>query len=720
MSELDKELPANRLAEEKSPYLLQHAHNPVDWYPWGEEAFEKARRDDKPIFLSIGYSTCHWCHVMERESFENAVTAGLMNDLFVNIKVDREERPDVDHVYMTAVQALTGHGGWPLSVWLTPDLKPFFGGTYFPPESHYGRPGFPEILQSIGQTWVEKRSQIDGSANQIYRTLAQQASSFGLVEEFSFDSRRDHFEQILDKGYFQIAQSYDARQGGFGQAPKFPRPVTFNFLFRYWARTEEGPALDMTLDTLRKMWAGGMFDHLGGGFHRYSVDDFWRIPHFEKMLYDQAQLACSFLDAFQISSQSFFETVARDTLEYVLRDMTDSQGGFYSAEDADSAPDPERPDHKEEGAFYLWTSEEIDQALATDEAARFKEIFGIVEAGNSISDPTGELGNRNVLYQALSVGQAARRFKQSAEEIEALIDRGKQSLLEVRGQRLRPHLDDKIITAWNGLMISAFSRAASILGESRYLEAASRAAEFVVNELCDTESATLLRRFREGEARHPAHLEDYAFLVQGFLDLYESDFEIRWLELAVNLTETQNRLFWDEATTSFFATSGEDPSIILRAREVHDGAEPSGSAVAAANLLRLAWILDRREWRQMAEQVFGSVSRLLETSPISMPQMLTSIDFALEPPRQIVIVGEPDSEDTRRLLEVVGERFLPHKILLMTGSQETPVLGKAAEFYGSLERLEGKATAYVCENYACRLPTNDPAVLASILDSRID
>jgi uncharacterized protein YyaL (SSP411 family) len=716
MSELDKELPANRLAEEKSPYLLQHAHNPVDWFPWGEEAFARARREDKPIFLSIGYSTCHWCHVMERESFENQATAELMNELFVNIKVDREERPDVDRVYMTAVQALTGHGGWPLSVWLTPELKPFFGGTYFPPQSHYGRPGFPEILQSIGQTWQEKRAQVDGSAEKIYQTLARQESSIGSAEESSFASLRDTFEQVLDKGYFQLAQSYDAQHGGFGRAPKFPRPATFGFLFRYWARTEEGPALDMTLNTLRKMWAGGMVDHLGGGFHRYSVDDYWRIPHFEKMLYDQAQLACSYLEAYQITAQTFFEEVVRETLEYVMRDLTDPAGGFYSAEDADSAPDPERPDEKEEGAFYMWTAAEVERVLGEEDATPFMEIFGITEAGNSITDPTGELGARNVLYQALSVGQAARKLERSPQEIEELVERGKRALLEARGRRLRPHLDDKIITAWNGLMISAFSRAASGLGESRYLEAANRAAGFVARELCDQESATLLRRFRDGEARHPAHLEDYAFLVQGLLDLYEAGFDARWLDLAVRLTETQNGLFWDGATASFYATSGDDPSIILRTREVHDGAEPSGSSVAAGNLLRLAWILDRPEWRRMAEQATGSVSSLLETSPISMPQMLAAVDFALQPPQQIVIAGETDAEDTRQMLEVVTRRFLPHKILLRVGGQEGAVPGKATEFYRSLERLEGKATAYVCENYACQLPTNDPSTLESILD----
>ena len=707
---------ANRLIEEKSPYLLQHAHNPVDWHPWGEEAFAKARQEDKPIFLSIGYSTCHWCHVMEHESFENEAIAQLMNELFVNIKVDREERPDVDRVYMTTVQALTGHGGWPLSVWLTPELKPFFGGTYFPPQPHLGRPGFPEILRSIGQTWVEKREQVEGSAEKIYAGLAQQSSVVGSGEGVSKNAQSDLLRDSLSKGFLQLGRSYDPDQGGFSQAPKFPRPATFNFLLRHWARTGDKGALNMTLNTLRKMWEGGMYDHLGGGFHRYSVDAYWRIPHFEKMLYDQAQLVISYLEAFQITGDRFFAGVAADVLEYVLRDMTDPAGGFYSAEDADSAPDSEQPDQKEEGAFYMWTADEMEQALSAEDQGVFAALFGISEVGNSITDPTGELGNRNVLYHALTVDQASQRFGRTASEVEAIVGRGKQALLEARDRRLRPHLDDKIITAWNGLMISAFSSAAQVLDEERYLEAARRAAEFIASELFDKESGKLLRRYRDGEARHPAHLEDYAFLTQGLLDLYEAGFEGRWLELATRLTETQNQLFWNSEGGGFFDTSGDDTSIILRTREVHDGAEPSGSSVAASNLLRLGWILDREDWRQLAGETLASVGGPLEVSPIVMPQMLVTADRALDPPRQIVIAGSQEGEDTRALARVVWKRFLPTKILLLTAGQGESQLGKAAEFYDSLERLEGKATAYVCENYACQLPTNEAATLASLLD----
>ncbi|MGB6641248.1 MAG: thioredoxin domain-containing protein, partial [Thermoanaerobaculia bacterium] len=501
---------ANRLIDEKSPYLLQHAHNPVDWYPWGEEAFEKARQEDKPIFLSIGYSTCHWCHVMERESFENEKIAALMNELYVNIKVDREERPDVDRVYMTTVQALTGHGGWPLSVWLTPNLKPFFGGTYFPPEPLHGRPGFPETLQSISDTWKQRRQEVEASSEKIFQTLTQQGTASIGADGIAAGERAESLNAALDRGYAQFSRSFDGDQGGFSSAPKFPRPSTFNFLLRYWARSGKGPALRMTLDTLEKMWAGGMYDHLGGGFHRYSVDAFWRVPHFEKMLYDQAQLVLSYLEAFQITGDRFFAEVATNILDYVLRDMTDSAGGFYSAEDADSAMDPARPDEKEEGAFYIWTRDEITEILDGDTAPVLLDTFGVTEAGNSISDPTGELGNRNVLYQALTSAQAAQRFDRSETEITEVLERGKAALLEARAQRPRPHLDDKIITAWNGLMISAFARASRVVDDDRYITAATRAAEFLEEELYDRDSDTLLRRYRDGEARHPAHLEDYA------------------------------------------------------------------------------------------------------------------------------------------------------------------------------------------------------------------
>ncbi len=710
---------SNRLIAEKSPYLLQHAYNPVDWYPWGEEAFAAARQQGKPIFLSIGYSTCHWCHVMERESFEDPEIAGLMNDLFINIKVDREERPDIDRVYMTTVQALTGHGGWPLSVWLTPDLEPFFGGTYFPPRSHYGRPGFPEILRSIGETWRQRRDHVEASAEKIVRALGQQDAAFGAAAAFRFADRSNHIVEALDRGYAQLARSYDRELGGFSEAPKFPRPSVFWFLLRHWARTGEPAALEMTLETLRKMWAGGDYDHLGGGFHRYSVDAYWRIPHFEKMLYDQAQMVVSLIEAHQITAETFFADVAREVLDYVLRDLTDPDGGFYSAQDADSAVTHEHPQEKEEGAFYLWTREEVVAALGEQEATVFIDLFGISEAGNAISDPTGELGHRNVLYRALTAEQAARRFDRSPDEIEAIRDRGMEALRRLRRERPRPHLDDKVITAWNGLMISAFARAGAVLGERRYTAAAARAATFVETRLFDPQAGRLWRRYRDGEARHPAQLEDYALLVQGLLDLWEGSFDPRWLKWAIALTETQRSLFADASGGGFFDTSGEDASVILRTREVHDGAEPSGNAVAASNLFRLAALLDRPEWKAAAERTIGAVERLLVASPISMPQMMATIGWALESPRQIVIVGTGEAPDTRAMLAEVERRFLPFRVLVLADGRLDRDLGPAIALYDSLEEIDGRATAYVCENFACQLPTNDPETLAAQLDEGV-
>jgi hypothetical protein len=655
---------------------------------------------------------------MERESFENEEIAALMNKLYVNIKVDREERPDVDRVYMTTVQALTGQGGWPMSVWLTPDLKPFYGGTYFPPVSHHGRPGFPEILQSISDTWSERRQQVEDSSEKIFKALAEQGTATGTAGEQAPESSSEALLAASDRGYAQFGGSYDVDQGGFSGAPKFPRPSTFNFLLRYWARTDKGPALRMALDSLRKMWAGGMYDHLGGGFHRYSVDAFWRVPHFEKMLYDQAQLVVSYLEAFQITEDRFFADVATHVLEYVLRDMTDPAGGFYSAEDADSAIDPAHPHEKEEGAFYMWTLEEIAEILDAETASAIVDAFGVSEIGNSISDPTGELGNRNVLYQALTAKQTAKQLDRPEPEIAVALDHGKRVLLEARAKRPRPHLDDKVITAWNGLMISAFARASRVLDAPRFLTAATRAAEFIERELFDSDTGTLLRRFRDGEARHPAHLEDYAYLAQGLLDLYEAGFERRWLELSIRLTESQNERFWDSEGGGFYDTSGDDDSIIFRTREVHDGAEPSGNSVAAGNLLRLSWILDRPDWRELAERTIRAVGGLLETSPAAMPQMLATVDFALEAPKQIVIVGAADSADTQKMVQAVYRRFLPRKIVLLVGGGDAPLPGKASDFYGSLERLGDKATAYVCEDFACRLPTNDPAQLELFLDGK--
>jgi hypothetical protein len=701
----------NRLINEKSPYLLQHAFNPVDWHPWGEEAFAKARQENKPIFLSIGYSTCHWCHVMERESFENPDIAKIMNEHFVCIKVDREERPDVDKVYMAAVQAMTGSGGWPMSVWLTPNLQPFFAGTYFPPDSRYGRPGFPDLLQRLHTAWMEQREQVLQSGEQIIKALQEHTSVAAAPDSALL------FTPILRTAYSQFYSSFDERLGGFGNAPKFPRPVAFNFLLRHYARQNEKGALEMTLATLQKMWAGGMYDHLGSGFHRYSVDAYWRVPHFEKMLYDQAQLVWSYLEAYQITRDVFFVNVARDVLDYVLRDMTHPEGGFYSAEDADSAPDAAHPEEKEEGAFYLWRQQEIVDLLGQENAAIFNYCYGVSDTGNTISDPQGEFHDKNVLYAAYTVADAARRFKRSEAEITAILDEGRKKLFEVRKSRSRPHLDDKIITAWNGLMISAFARAHQVLDEPKYLQAAERAASFVLNKLYNAQTKTLTRRYRDGEAKYPAHLDDYAFFAQGLIDLYEAGFDIKWLEHAVALTETQNRLFWDKNSSGFFDSSGEDETILLRTKEDYDGAEPSGNSIAALNLLRLSQMLDKKEWWDMAEQTLRLFGNRLQSAPHAMPQMLAAIDFSLDKPKQIIIAGKPNAPDTRVMLRAVHERFIPNKILLLAdGDKGQAYLGKSLPFIESMAMIDSKATAYICENYACQLPTTEVGVMVQLLE----
>jgi uncharacterized protein YyaL (SSP411 family) len=523
-------MPSNRLINENSPYLLQHAHNPVDWYPWGDEAFAKAATEGKPVFLSIGYSTCHWCHVMERESFENEHIARILNDNFVSIKLDREERPDIDRVYMLFVQASTGSGGWPMSVFLTPDRKPFFGGTYFPPDDRWGRPGFRSILMNLARAWREDRVRVEESGAQVLHQLREYSESSGAGDK-SAPGR-----EVLDSGFQSFRRVFDSRHGGFGAAPKFPRPSVHNFLVRYYAESGNREALDMVLATLRAMARGGMNDQLGGGFHRYSVDERWFVPHFEKMLYDQAQLATSYVEAFQITRDGYFASVARDIFSYVLRDMVHPDGGFYSAEDADSAPDPAHPHDKREGAFYVWTAEEIDRILAPADAAIVRYRFGVEPSGNVEEDPHGEFRGQNILYKARTIDETALHIGVSVDEVRATLKTAIAKLLDVRGTRPRPHLDDKILSGWNALMISAFAKAAQVLDEQRYVDAARGAANFIRTRMWDEARGVLLRRFRNGAAID-AFLDDYAFMILALLDLYETEFDSRDLAFAVKLAE---------------------------------------------------------------------------------------------------------------------------------------------------------------------------------------
>jgi uncharacterized protein len=703
----------NRLAHEKSPYLLQHAHNPVDWYPWGEEAFAKARRENKPIFLSVGYSTCHWCHVMAHESFESDEVAAIMNREFVNIKVDREERPDVDRVYMTFVQATTGGGGWPMSVWLTPDLKPFVGGTYFPPEDRYGQPGFKKVLERIATAWKQDREKIASQGTKIIEALREAQTAESSAAE-KIDTT------ILNTAYEQFSRSFDARDGGFGSAPKFPRPVTLNFLSRFYARdpsSESGKhALEMNLVTLRKMAAGGMHDHLGGGFHRYSVDRYWHVPHFEKMLYDQAQLAVAYLDVFQITQDRQFESVAADVLDYVARDMTSTEGGFFSAEDADSLFEHGKPGHGE-GVFYVWTKKEIDAALG-DAAEIFDFHYGVQSHGNAPegSDPQDEFRGKNILIERYTIAETAHYFRKSEDAVRDLLKQSREKLFVIRSKRPRPHLDDKIIAAWNGLMMSAYARAAQVLDEPRYLESATRAAAFIRTHLWDESKKTLYRSYRDGRSDVEGFADDYAFVIQGLLDLYGASFNIEWLKFVVELQETEDRLFFDQKSDGYFSTSGKDTSVVLRMKDDNDSAEPAASSVSALNLLRLAQIRGEKQWQERAEKTISAFHTTLSRFPSAMPQMLAALDFSSSKPRQIVIAGTKDAPETKALLAEVHRHFLPKTIVLLTdGAEGQKYLGENIEAIRAMSTVDGKPAAYVCENFTCKAPVTDPKALRDLL-----
>jgi uncharacterized protein YyaL (SSP411 family) len=666
----------NRLIHEPSPYLQQHAHNPVDWYPWGEEAFAKARLEDKPIFLSIGYSTCHWCHVMERESFENSKTAEMLNRDFVAIKVDREERPDIDRIYMSYVQAATGSGGWPMSVWLTPMLQPFIGGTYYPPENKYGRAGFPLMLERIAKAWREERDRIVESSASVVEQLREQADA-GAAGQPELEA--------LERGFAHFRRSFDSRLGGFGQAPKFPRPSVHNFLLRYYARTKNEEALEMVLETLRAMAKGGMHDQLGGGFHRYSVDEYWFVPHFEKMLYDQAQLVISYLEAYQITHDESFAAIARKTLDYVLRDMTDSSGGFYSAEDADSVIDPAHPHEKGEGAFYIWSLAEIEQIAGQPAARYFAYRYGAEAHGNVHNDPHAEFTGKNILFEAHPIEEAEHHFEAPVQEA---IAEASAKLLAERGKRIRPHLDDKILTAWNGLMISAFAKAGAVLGESKYTDAAHRAKDFAISALY--KDGILMRRYRAGEIAIPGFLDDYAFFIQALIDLGNITF-------ALELTEKQRELFEDTERGGFFSTALGDETLILRMKEDYDGAEPSGNSVAAMNLLRLARIYGREDLERAGLRTLEALAARLNQMPYAAPQLLAAYEFSIAPPKQVVLAGE----GCAALERAFHAKFLPGHVLIY-GKEGMPA-------------VDGKPTAYVCENFTCQLPVTDVEQFSGLL-----
>ncbi len=664
----------NRLIREKSPYLLEHAHNPVDWYPWGEEAFRKARGEDKPIFLSVGYSTCHWCHQFAHESFENEETAKLLNENFVAIKVDREERPDVDEVYMKAVQAMTGSGGWPLSVFLTPDLKPFYGGTYFPPVSQHGLPAFSHVLTHISTQWRENREGLLKDAVEITTFLKQSyATKSGVMPS----------EEVLEMGYANLISSYDPEYGGFGGAPKFPLPSYLLFLHRYYYKTRKQLALNSSLRTLEAMAAGGMHDHLAGGFHRYSTDRRWIVPHFEKMLYDNALLVRAYVEAYQLTLNSAYANTVRDILEWIMSEMTDPKGGFYSAQDADT--------EEGEGVYYTWTPDEIKAVLEVREAEIALHYYGVTPKGNF------EEG-RTILHEEHTLEQTAAKFNLKKEELAKLLEDAGNKLLQARHKRPRPHTDDKILTSWNGLALSSFAYAYQALRDEVYLTVARNAADFILAHLL--RDGKLLRRYRDGEAAIEATLEDYSYLVQGLLDLYEADLQPRWLKEAVNLNQHMNELFWDKENGGYFFTSTR-ADLPAEIKEDYDGPTPSGNSVAALNLLRLNEFTGKKELREKAETIFKVFKDRIEAQPSAHTYMLNALEFYWSASKEIVVATEANDQPTQELIKEIQMRFLPNKVLAVIIGETPPIQSPLTE--GKTPQ-QSSPTVYICENYACKRP----------------
>jgi hypothetical protein len=690
----------NRLIFEKSPYLLQHAGNPVDWYPWGEEAFEAAKEQDKPIFLSIGYSTCHWCHVMEAESFEDDEVAELMNQHFINIKVDREERPDVDGIYMNVCHRLSGGNcGWPLNVLMTAERKPFFSGTYFPKHGRLNRPGMMDLVPQVGEAWNTRRDQIVASAEEV--TNALRIDSFEPAgEELGPD--------VLDKAYAQSLGQYDSARGGFGKAPKFPVSHRCLFLLRYWKRTGEEQALRMVEGTLAAMRRGGIYDHVGLGFHRYSTDADWLVPHFEKMLYDQALLAMAYAEAYQATGESLFAETTREIVTYILRDMTSPEGGFYSAEDADS--------EGAEGKFYLWSLEEIEEVLTESEAKLAASVFNITPGGN-FRDPHQGGPMKTILHRTQSLNESAEELGFTEDALKTHLETIRVQLFDHREKRIHPYKDDKILTDWNGLMIAAMSKAARALDEPAFAAAASKAADFVLESLRD-DRGRLLKRYREGSASLPAHLDDYAFLVWGLLELYETTFEVRFLQEAVALNESMLELFWDSKNGGLFFTAHDGEELLVRRKEVYDGAIPSGNSAAMYNLMRLSRITGDEELERKAARIGGAFSRQISRGPYSNALLMCALDFALSPSFEVVIAGRQDGEDTRAMLKALRGRYTPNKVVVFRPmGDESPAVAEIAPYTANQRSLGGQATAYVCRNFTCKAPTTDPAKMLASLSS---
>ncbi len=687
----------NRLSNETSPYLLQHAHNPVDWYPWGAEALGRSKGEDKPILLSIGYSACHWCHVMERESFEDDAIAALMNDNFVNIKVDREERPDLDAVYMEAVQMLTGSGGWPMTVFLTPEGKPFYGGTYFPPADRMNMPGFPRVLQAVSEAYRTNRGEIERVTQQLTEQMGRASQMPQSSDPLSVD--------VLHEAYSRLAANFDYQNGGFGAAPKFPQPMTPEFLLRYYHHGYNPRALEMVELTLEKMAYGGMYDQLGGGFHRYSTDAFWLVPHFEKMLYDNALLARLYLHAFQLTGRGLYRRITEETLDYVLREMTDPAGGFYSAQDADS--------EGEEGKFFVWTPGQIQALLGEAEGGIFGRYYGVTDAGN--------FEGANILNVPQEPATFARQQGITPEYLETVIAQGKATLLAERETRIHPLRDDKVLASWNGLMLRAFAEVGVSLNRPDYLAAAVANAEFLMDRML--ENNRLLRTWREGQAKLPGFLEDYACVADGLLALYEATFDVRWLNHAVALANTMIELFWDEGIGGFYDTGIEHESLVTRPRDVFDNAQPCGSSVASEVLLRLAVFTGNDDYNLKGARPLRSLSRLMTQAPGGAAYWLGTLDFYVSIPKEIAVIGPRQEPATGELLRTVFGRFLPNKVVVGVDTSPAGAAAGAGSAIAGIpllegrEMLESKPTAYVCQHYVCQLPVTDAAALAQQLES---
>ncbi|MCK4369740.1 MAG: thioredoxin domain-containing protein [Candidatus Lokiarchaeota archaeon] len=670
----------NHLSNEKSPYLLQHVENPVDWYPWGEEAFNKANQEDKPIFLSIGYSTCHWCHVMAHESFEDEEIAELLNEVFVSIKVDREERPDIDKIYMTVCQMMTGSGGWPLTIIMTPDKKPFFAGTYFPKHTRFGRIGLIDLIKRIKELWNNQRTELINSADQITFSL-QNIDQESPGEKFA--------EPTLRRTFQQLSSQFDSINSGFGNRPKFPTPHHLIFLLRYWKRTGDKKALEMVEKTLQEMRKGGIYDHIGFGFHRYSTDSGWLVPHFEKMLYDQALIAIAYIEAYQATKNAIYKQTAEEMFAYVLRDMTSEEGGFYSAEDADS--------EGEEGKFYIWSKEELEQILGKKELGLATMVFNIEQSGNYLEESSGKKTGRNILHLK-SIPES--KIQDEMENIRI-------KLFNDREKRIHPHKDDKILTDWNGLMIAALVKGAVVFQEKKYLNAAKNATDFLLSKLRES-SGKLLHRYKDGSSEIQGYLGDYAFFIWGLIELYEATFDVFYLKTALELHKTQIDDFWDENIGGFYFTAKNSEKLLTRQKEIYDGAIPSGNSIAMLNLLRLSYITGNHELEEKADILSRVFSDKVKASPLAYTQFLVAIDFAIGPTYSLVIAGDSDAEDTKELISTILNEYIPNKVFMLRKTeQKNPDIDNYSNFVEFFYNLDGKATAYICINKTCKPPTHD-------------